>query len=101
MTYALHIYLPGNSGYDVGATLESEEPFLPIQRGDVINPRTFNSHYASHARGDVDPEQFPHGIVLRVTGFEHFIVQNEENEITRHGIGIFTEAIHDVAETRP
>ena len=48
MKYELEIYLPGNSGYDAGAHIESDRPFLAIQRGDIINPRTFTAHYASN-----------------------------------------------------
>lgn len=92
--YALEIYLPGNSGYDVAYTIESDHPFMPIAKGDFINPRTWPTHNYQQ----IDHEQCPHGVLLRVTGLEHFIT--EVNGVAKHKIGIFTEAIDDVAESR-
>jgi hypothetical protein len=96
--YVLEIYLPGNRGYDVACYMESDEPFLPIQKGDIINPRTWTSHYSSNLRASYGKTKF--GIVLRVSGIEHFIVQTEEG-FSQHKLGIFTEALDDVAESRP
>jgi hypothetical protein len=39
--YAIEIYPPGNCGYDVACRIESEEPFLPIHVGDLINTKTW------------------------------------------------------------
>ena len=95
--YALEIYLPGNSGSDVACTIESDEPFLPIQRGDLINPRTWTSHYASNL-ASYRPSQY--GILLRVIGIEHFIIQRDEG-FSQHKLGIFTEAVDDLDTSRP
>lgn len=96
--YQLEIYRPNNSGYDSCCFMESDSPFLPIQKGDLINPRTWNSHYSNIY---TEFPEFEYGIILRVTGFEHFIVQREDGFISSHKIGIFTEAISDIAESRP
>ena len=50
--------------------------------------------------------RFPHGereygIVLRVTGVEHFISQREDDDFFQHKLGVFTEAVEDVMENRP
>jgi hypothetical protein len=99
LKYMIDIYLPNNPGTDVTFHAESDKPFLPIQKGDLINPRTWNSHYSSSLRAST--AETPYGIILRVTGVEHFIVQQEDESLSRHGIGVFTEAVSDVAESRP
>lgn len=98
--YSLDIYLPGNPGYDVACHIESDDPFLPIQKGDIINPRTWSSHYSSLLKTSYNESERKYGIVLRVTGIEHFIMQNEGG-FSQHKLGIFTEAIDDIPETRP
>ena len=97
--YVLEIYLPDNPGSDSACLLDSDEPFLTIQKGDLINPRTWNSHYSGNLKASTDQKTY--GIVLRVTGAEHFISQREDGTIIEHRIGIFTEAVEDVAENRP
>ena len=96
--YTVEIYLPGNHGYDVACSLESDRPFLTIEKGDLINPRAWNSHYAQNCSADEHP---PYGAVLRVTGIEHFLFQADDGSLTGHKIGVFTEALSDVAESRP
>ena len=96
--YALEIYLPGNAGTDVACSIESDEPFLPVQRGDLINPRTWTAHYSTNLQSHVADRQ--NGAVLRVTGIEHFIIQRESG-FSQHKLGVFTQAVDDVAESRP
>lgn len=98
--YALEIYLPQNPGSDTACTIEADEPFLPIQRGDLINPRTWTSHYFNNLRGSLDEGEYPYGVLLRVTGVEHFLIQREEG-FSQHRLGVFTEAVSDTAESRP
>jgi hypothetical protein len=95
--YALEIYLPNNPGYDVACLLESDEPFLPIHKGDLINPATWTSHYVQNFNlfTKTEPNQF----ILRVTGIEHFLCQREEG-MGPHKIGIFTELVKNEAESR-
>ena len=95
--YAIDIYLPGNPGTDIACTIESDLPFLPFQKGDLINPRTWTSHYCELLNSYHASE---HGTLLRVTGVEHFIHQGETG-FRQHRIGIFTESVDDVAEARP
>lgn len=94
--YALEVYAPGSRSLDVVCTIESDEPFLPIHVGDLLNPRTWDSHYCSAVNSQ--PSKF--GIVLRVIGIEHYIFQKDEG-FSQHKLGIFTEALDDVAESRP
>jgi hypothetical protein len=96
--YALEVYLPGNLGTDVACSIESDEPFLPIQRGDLINPRTWTAHYSGNLQSHVQEREY--GVVLRVTGVEHFILQREVG-FGQHKLGIFTEAVDDVEGSRP
>jgi hypothetical protein len=98
--YALEIYRPGNRGDDVACTIESDEPFLLIQKGDLINPRTWTSHYYNNLFSLSDLSGRPHGVVLRVTGIEHFLVQTEQG-FSQHKLGVFTEAVDDTDKARP
>src|SRR5689334_9350498 len=95
--YAIDIYLPGNPGTDIACTIESDLPFLPIQKGDLINPRTWTTHYFELHKSYHESK---YGIVLRVTGVEHFIHQGESG-FRQHRIGVFTEALDDLAASRP
>jgi hypothetical protein len=95
MKYTLLIYVPGGSGYDVLCHLESDTPFMPIARGDLLNPRSW-----SHRSRDLTDPACPHGVVLRVTGLEHFICE-AGGRVSRHSIGVFTAALDDSAESRP
>jgi hypothetical protein len=97
--YVLEIYLPGNSGYDAACVIESDLPFLQIQKGDFINPRTWPSGYSANLHAYIDNNKYPYGIVLRVTAIEHFIILKQDG-FTQHKLGIFTEAVDDVAESR-
>ncbi len=92
--YAIEVYAPGTRGSDVVCHIESDFPFLPIQNGDLLNPRVWDTH----AQVNSDPSQF--GIILRVIGTEHFIIETETG-FSQHKLGIFTEALDDVAESRP
>lgn len=96
--YAIEIYLPDSEGDEVACLIESDEPFQAIQKGDLINPRSWNSHYSTNLQSSF-PNR-PHGIVLRVTGIEHFIFQREGG-FSQHKLGVFTRAEDDVADSRP
>lgn len=97
--YAIEIYPPNNLGLDVTCRMESEEPFLPIQRGDLINPRTWSKHYYDQLQS-YHPSQY--GIVLRVIGIEHVIVQEPDGDgFIHHTLRIYTQAADDLEESRP
>ncbi len=92
--YAIEVYAPGSRGMDVVCYIESDESFLPIQKGDLLNPRVWETSGAVNS----EPSQF--GMILRVTGIEHFIIQREPG-FSQHKLGIFTEQVDDVQESRP
>jgi hypothetical protein len=96
--YAIEIYPPGNSGRDVACRIESDVPFLPFNVGDLINPRLWPSEAISSIESAIGNRKF--GIVLRVTGVEHFIVQND-GEMVQHKLGIFTASLDDIEKSRP
>ena len=96
--YGLEIYLPGNGGDDAVCVLESDQPFAPFQKGDLINPRSWPS--LSHDGVQATVGYFPHGAMLRVTGVEHFLVHTDKG-LVQHKIGVFTEAFDDTAKNRP
>jgi len=95
--YSLEILPPRNKG-DVTCNIESDEPFLSIHKGDIINPRTWSHHYFELLKSFHDPGE--HGIILKVTSIEHMIFQNDEG-FDQHKIRIFTEALPDSADSRP
>jgi hypothetical protein len=97
--YAIEIYPPGNKGYDTTCLIESNEPFLTISRGDIINPRTWTQHYNDTLYTLYERGQ--HGIVLKVTGIEHVIIQTDDDDFSQHRLLIFTEALPDIADSRP
>src|SRR5688572_25031782 len=98
MKYRLQFYVPGHRGYDVAHAVEADEPFHSINRGDIVNIASWPPHTASSL--ERAKEGFSYGIALRVTGVEHFIGESDGRVMT-HALGIFTEAISNVAESRP
>lgn len=96
--YALEFYLPGSRGSDVVCTIESDVPFLPLQVGDLVNPRAWTTHYHQSINSD---QSSKFGVLLRVVGFEHFLFMEEEHGLRGHKIGVFTQAVDDIAESRP
>lgn len=97
--YKLEIYPPGNHGYDVVCVIESDEPFLPIQKGDLINPGAWNAQNSGNLQASHGETEY--GILLRVTGIEHFIHQRDDEQFSQHKLGIFTEAVDNLPENRP
>ena len=86
-------------GLDAVCAVESDEPFPPIQKGDLINPGSWiaqNSFNLRAAHGETE-----HSIVLRVTVVEHFISQRDDGDFIQHKFGVFTEAVDSVTENRP
>jgi hypothetical protein len=87
MKYTLLIYHPGSSD-DVVCRLEADTPFMPIARGDLLNPRVWSNRPDALA-----------GVLLRVVGMEHFVCQVEDR-VSRYSIAVSTEAVPDTAESR-
>jgi hypothetical protein len=89
--YTLEFYDAGSTRHESICVIESAVPFLPIQKGDLINPRAWEKHYA---------EQAPAGALLKVVGIEHFIVWRPEIGHFEHKLGIFSLAVRDTDEAR-
>lgn len=91
--YRLEIYLPGACQNDgVAALFESDQPFLTIQRGDLLNRRTWGKNAMALAE---DAEW----TLLRVVTVEHLLWSQKGGECI-HQIMVFTEAVSDTAEMR-
>lgn len=78
--FLIEIYKP-ESTTQVEFQYASSTPFMPISRGDIINPM---KQKGSH--------------VFRVTNVEHFITENEKK--IEHKIGIYTMEVKDTHELR-
>lgn len=81
--YQLEIYEPGGAR-DVRVFFESDTPFQSFQKGDLINPRTWDGDYDGH--------------VLGVVSVEHIIWNSREG--VKHKLCVFTEKVEDTAESR-
>lgn len=98
LEYRIEICSPDSKGGESCCVMDSDKPFASIQRGDIINPKTWNSHWSKIYKSD---SKFKHGMVLRATGFEHQIIQGDDGKIAKHIIGVFTEPLDDLEENRP
>lgn len=86
--YALEICQPDKDGYSTACVIESDDPFLAIQKGDILNPMSWNLYCADSI--EAETQHFDYGVVLQVTGVEHSLVQRENGSISQHKITIFT-----------
>ena len=91
--YALEIFQPGEQGFINVCSLESDAPFLAIQKGDVINPATWNLYSLDNLEAEY--HQANYGTVLKVTGIEHSLVQKEDNSVSRHKITVFVRLVEN------
>jgi hypothetical protein len=82
--YHLEIYLPGST-QDALVVFFSDNPFLTIQAGDLINPGGWEQ--AVQVTG-----------LLRVVNVEH-IIWTLRNTV-KHKVCVFTEETEDTRETR-
>lgn len=73
--YGLEIYHP--DGHNVLESFESNNPFMVIARGDIVNPNLWELAQSS-TKG------------FRVTGVEHLIWRGRDRR-TRHKVMLFTE----------
>jgi hypothetical protein len=96
--YTLEIYSPGSRGSDVTCTIESDEPFMPLQVGDLINPRAWTTD-CHHLVNSNNPSKY--GVLLKVIGVEHFIFMEDEHGFVGHKLGVFTAAVDDIEDARP
>jgi len=84
MEYILEIYMPG-SARDVWVHFASSKPFMPICKGDILNPGLWE--------GSQSPMK-----VVRVINIEHIIIEKEEG--FGHKILVFTEEVEGTEELR-
>ncbi|HEY0656819.1 MAG TPA: hypothetical protein VGD05_00005 [Pyrinomonadaceae bacterium] len=91
--YALKIYQSGKDGYVRVCSMESDDPFLAIQKGDFINPSTWNIYCLDSLEAEYRESNY--GIALKVTGLEHSLVQKEDGNISQHKLNIFTRLVEN------
>jgi hypothetical protein len=91
--YALEILQPDRHGFIVACKIESDEPFLSIHKGDMLNPSTWNLYCFDNIESEY--EESAHGIVLKVTGVEHSLVQREDDSLSQHKIKVFTVPVEN------
>lgn len=85
--YVLEIMLPGaTSGSDTWEVFESDTPFLPISRGELLNP------------GSWDDGIVPGTTILQVVNLEHIIWKS--NDQIKHKIVVYTKEVEDNKVTR-
>jgi len=82
--YALEIYEPG-SVYNVWTYLESQSPFMPMNRGDFINPGTWTD--------TMHPKE-----VARVEAVEHIVFASGERMV--HKVMVFTSLVPNTPEDK-
>lgn len=91
--YALEILQPNKQGFAVACRIESDDPFLAINKGDTLNPSTWNLYCFDSIESEYS--QSDYGTVLKVTGVEHSLVQREDGSISQHKITIFTVPVEN------
>ena len=81
MKYSLEIYEPG-SRKDVWEVFESDLPFSSIEKGDILNPNSWEHQFNPENR-------------VEVVGLEHSIWKSPTENITKHKVIVYTELIKD------
>lgn len=91
--YSIEIMQPNETSGDIICHIDSNEQFLTINKGDIINPRAWDSHYLDLLRSSVGHDTINY--LLRVTGIEHMIFFEESKGFNCHKIRIYTESLPD------
>lgn len=91
--YALEICQLDRQGFITTCAIESDAPFLAIQKGDIINPSTWNLYCLDNLEAEFRESSF--GVVLKVTGIEHAFIQKENGSISQHKITVFTVPVEN------
>lgn len=86
--YGLTFSVPSGGGYRQICSLWSDTPFAPIQKGDLIDPRNWNSESF-----DIYMELFEYGDLLKAETIYHHICQAVNGEYGNHVIDVFTKII--------
>jgi hypothetical protein len=87
--YALEVFQLNQNNFINACKIESDEPFLSIHTGDFLNPSTWNLYCLDNVESDYK-EPSTYGVVLKVTGVEHSLVQKENGSISQHKISVYT-----------
>ncbi len=82
--FILEIYEP-DSTHDPLAHFESDQPFMSIARGDLLNTRTWNL-------------SIPTGSLFKVVGLEHLLWTI--GDTNTHKLLVFTTEVKDSRESR-
>lgn len=82
--YTYEIYIPGSTD-DVWVVFYSDTPFIPLHRGDLLNPGLWE--------GSQSPMK-----ILRVLNVEHLLW--ESDSIVKQKVMIYSEEV-DVEEEQP
>ena len=77
--YLLEIYEPDNVK-DVWVDFEASEPFLSINKGDIINPGVW-------------PDSQSPMKVLKVVNVEHLILESKTDNCIKHKLMVFTTEV--------
>ena len=91
--YALEIFQLEREGYASACVMESDEPFMGIHVGDTLNPSTWNFYCFDNVQTEYGDSAY--GIVLKVTGVEHLLVQRENGTISQHKVLVFAVAVEN------
>lgn len=89
--YGLTINIPSENipnAYSAICSLESDEPFPTIQKGDLIDPRAWEG-----ASFDKYMELYEYGDVLKVESIYHHIGQEKDGSYGQHYIDVFTKIV--------
>lgn len=91
--YALEICQLDRQGFITTCAIESDNAFLAIHKGDIINPSTWNLYCPDNLEAEYRESKF--GVVLKVTGIEHSLIQRENGSISQHKITVFTVPVEN------
>ncbi len=91
--YALEICQLDRQGFVTTCKIESDDTFLAIQKGDILNPSTWNLYCLDNLEAEFRESNY--GIVLKVTGIEHSLIQRENGSISQHKITVFTVPVEN------
>jgi len=86
--YGLTFLVPSSLGFIKICSLESDTPFPPIHKGDIIDPRDWRG-----ASFEKYMKLFNYGDLLKADIIYHHIFKNEDGSYGNHDIDIFTKVV--------
>lgn len=85
--YVLEIYEPGSTD-TAWVVLQSDEPFLSIHAGDLINPQAWGETAGTFQD------------LLRVMSVEHIVWHSKKLGDAKHKLCVFTAAVQNTKQVR-